>query len=83
LIASALVLGISLVGTAAAGKFTICVLWRMMAWPLALRLSPMYIAEVSPAALRGRLASLNQLTIVVGIFLAQTVNFHFREGMLI
>ncbi|MGH9378880.1 MAG: sugar porter family MFS transporter, partial [Terriglobia bacterium] len=38
-------------------------------------LSPMYIAEISPAALRGKLVSLNQLNIVVGILLAQCVNW--------
>jgi sugar porter (SP) family MFS transporter len=35
----------------------------------------MYIAEVAPAAMRGRLVSINQLTIVVGILLAQLVNW--------
>ncbi len=33
-------------------------------------LAPMYIAEVAPAHLRGRLASLQQLAIVVGLFCA-------------
>ena len=37
-------------------------------------LSPMYIAEVSPANIRGRLVSLNQMTIVLGILAAQIVN---------
>ncbi|MBR6195936.1 MAG: MFS transporter, partial [Prevotella sp.] len=37
-------------------------------------LSPMYIAEVSPAAIRGRMVSLNQMTIVLGILAAQIVN---------
>jgi SP family sugar porter-like MFS transporter len=37
-------------------------------------LSPMYIAEVSPAHIRGRLVSLNQMTIVLGILGAQIVN---------
>ena len=37
-------------------------------------LSPMYIAEVSPAAIRGRMVSLNQMTIVLGILTAQIVN---------
>jgi SP family sugar porter-like MFS transporter len=35
----------------------------------------MYIAEISPAHLRGRLVSLNQLAIVFGILLAQVVNW--------
>ena len=37
-------------------------------------LSPMYIAEVSPANIRGRMVSLNQMTIVLGILSAQIVN---------
>ncbi len=37
-------------------------------------MSPMYIAEVSPTAIRGRMVSLNQLTIVLGILAAQIVN---------
>ena len=37
-------------------------------------LSPMYIAEVSPAHIRGRMVSLNQMTIVLGILAAQIVN---------
>ena len=37
-------------------------------------MSPMYIAEVSPAEIRGRMVSLNQMTIVLGILGAQIVN---------
>ncbi|MDO4994821.1 MAG: sugar porter family MFS transporter [Bacteroidales bacterium] len=37
-------------------------------------LSPMYIAEVSPPDIRGRMVSLNQMTIVLGILAAQVVN---------
>ena len=37
-------------------------------------LSPMYIAEVSPTEIRGRMVSLNQMTIVLGILSAQIVN---------
>ncbi len=37
-------------------------------------LSPLYIAEVSPAAIRGRLVSLNQLTIVGGMLVVYFVN---------
>jgi sugar porter (SP) family MFS transporter len=42
-------------------------------------LSPMYIAEVAPTAIRGRLVSLNQLTIVFGILFAQIVNWQIAE----
>ena len=46
-------------------------LWRVVggfAIGLAAVISPMYISEVAPAHLRGRLSSLFQLAIVVGIF---------------
>jgi MFS family permease len=49
---------------------------------LASNLSPMYIAEVSPAKNRGRLVSINQLTIVIGIFAAQIVNFLIAPDMI-
>jgi sugar porter (SP) family MFS transporter len=38
-------------------------------------LSPMYIAEISPAKYRGRLVSLNQLAIVIGILVAFFTNY--------
>ncbi|MFQ3276189.1 MAG: SP family sugar:H+ symporter-like MFS transporter [Colwellia sp.] len=38
-------------------------------------LAPAYIAEVAPAALRGRLATLQQLAIVLGLFAAFLSNF--------
>lgn len=52
-------------------------LWRIVggfAIGLAAVISPMYISEVAPAHLRGRLSSLFQLAIVVGIFGTQLVN---------
>lgn len=42
-------------------------------------LSPMYIAEVAPASIRGKLVSLNQLTIVLGILGAQIANWLIAE----
>jgi SP family sugar porter-like MFS transporter len=42
---------------------------------LASNISPLYIAEISPSAHRGRFVSLNQLTIVIGILAAQIVNW--------
>ena len=38
-------------------------------------LSPMYIAEVAPTSIRGKLVTVNQLTIVIGILAAQIVNW--------
>lgn len=52
-------------------------LWRVVggfAIGLAAVISPMYISEVAPAHLRGRLSSLFQLAIVFGIFATQLVN---------
>jgi sugar porter (SP) family MFS transporter len=42
---------------------------------MALIIAPMYIAEISPAAHRGRMVSLNQLNIVLGISVAFFSNF--------
>lgn len=52
--------------------------WRItggVAIGLSSTVSPLYIAEISPASIRGRLVSLNQFTIVVGILIAQVVNW--------
>jgi sugar porter (SP) family MFS transporter len=78
LVLSALIFCLSSIGTGMADRFHTFVLWRMMggfAIGLASSLSPLYIAELAPAELRGKLVSLNQLTIVCGILLAQVVNW--------
>ena len=78
LVASALLFAVSSVLTGWAPGFLWFVLWRMcggVAIGMASNLSPMYIAEVAPAALRGRLVALNQLTIVTGVLGAQLVNW--------
>ena len=75
---AALVFAISSLGTGLAAHLTAFVAWRMLggyAIGLASGISPMYIAEISPAHLRGRLVSLNQLAIIFGILLAQVVNW--------
>ena len=69
---------ISSIGTGMAGSFAGFVLWRMaggLAIGMASVLSPIYIAEIAPAAIRGRLVCLNELTIVLGILAAQSVNW--------
>ena len=75
---AALAFGVSSLGTGLASNFAGFVAWRLFsgcAIGLASAISPMYIAEISPAHLRGRLVSLNQFAIVVGILLAQVVNW--------
>ncbi len=78
LMLAALAFAVSSLGTGLASHFAGFVAWRMFsgcAIGLASAISPMYIAEISPAHLRGRLVSLNQFAIVVGILLAQVVNW--------
>ena len=65
---------VSSVLTGWAFSFSAFITWRIvggLAIGLASNISPMYIAEISPAQWRGRLVSLNQLAIVCGILGAQ------------
>lgn len=48
---------------------------------LASGLSPMYIAEIAPADIRGRMVSQNQMMTVIGILLAQVVNWLIAQPM--
>jgi sugar porter (SP) family MFS transporter len=78
LIVSAALFALTSIGNGLAPNFSIFVLWRMLggvAIGLASNLSPMYIAEVAPAEMRGKLVAINQLTIVIGILLAQFINW--------
>ena len=43
---------------------------------IASMVSPMYIAEISPASIRGKLVSFNQLNIVLGITIAFFTNYY-------
>src|SRR6478752_5662244 len=42
-------------------------------------ISPMYIAEIAPAHVRGRMVAINQLTIVIGILVTNLVNYLLRN----
>ena len=46
---------------------------------MASMLSPMYIAEIAPADVRGRMVAINQLTIVIGILITNIVNYSLRN----
>jgi len=83
LILSAALFTVSSVLTGWASTFTAFVAWRItggVAIGIASNVSPVYIAEISPAPWRGRLVSMNQMTIVVGILAAQIVNWLIAEG---
>jgi sugar porter (SP) family MFS transporter len=78
LLLSALLFAVTSLGNALAATFSIFIFWRLLggvAIGLASNLSPVYIAEVAPAQMRGKLVSINQLTIVVGSLLAQIINW--------
>ncbi len=82
LLFSALLFTLSAIGTGAVSGFTGFIVYRIIGGigiGLASTLSPMYIAEISPAAMRGKFVSLNQLTIVIGILLAQIINWQIAQ----
>jgi sugar porter (SP) family MFS transporter len=63
-------------------SFSSFVFWRIVggvAIGLSSNISPLYIAEISPASVRGQLVSLNQFAIVVGILLAQIANWQIAR----
>ena len=74
---AAVLFTLSAVGTGVFNDFSLFNIARFIGGVgigVASALSPMYIAEVSPTAIRGRMVSLNQMTIVLGILGAQIVN---------
>jgi MFS transporter, SP family, arabinose:H+ symporter len=81
ILSSALFVAASL-GTGGASSFGVFVVFRILGGVgigLASNLSPMYIAEVTPAKVRGRFVSINQLTIVLGILAAQLINWRIAR----
>lgn len=77
---AALLFGLSSLGAGLAPTFALFQVARFLgglAIGVGSMLAPLYIAEASPADLRGRLVSLNQMAIVTGILLAYLVNWMF------
>jgi sugar porter (SP) family MFS transporter len=84
LILAALMFASTSIGNALASSFSVFITWRIMggvAIGLASSLSPMYISEVAPAEMRGRLVSINQLTLVVGILAAQALDWYLVRNL--
>jgi SP family sugar:H+ symporter-like MFS transporter len=78
MIVTAIVFAISAWGSGDAQSATAFILYRVfggLGIGAASVLAPAYIAEVAPAALRGRLATLQQLAIVLGLFAAFVSNY--------
>jgi SP family sugar:H+ symporter-like MFS transporter len=63
-------------------------IWDLAAWRvvgglgigIASVIAPAYIAEIAPPAYRGRLGSLQQMAIVLGIFVSQLVNYALAQA---
>ncbi len=75
---AAVLFALSAVASAGAPDFITLVIARMVGGlgvGAALIIAPMYIAEIAPAAIRGRMVSFNQLNIVIGISAAFFTNY--------
>jgi MFS transporter, SP family, arabinose:H+ symporter len=80
LFAAAVLFGLAALGTALPRNMAEFNAFRILAGVaigLASVVSPMYIAEISPAAIRGRLVSLNQFAIVIGAMSSYGVSYLF------
>lgn len=83
MLACALLLTITAIGVATSGGSVSLAFWRLaqgICVGAASVLSPMYIAEVAPPEIRGKLVSLNQLTIILGILIASCCNYYFGSN---
>ena len=78
LLLAAVIFALSSVATAlpnTLGEFVAARVVAGVAIGIASMLAPLYIAEVSPAAIRGRLVGMNQLAIVLGILVSYLVGW--------
>jgi sugar porter (SP) family MFS transporter len=82
LMVAALIFAVSSIGIAFAQTLTYFIVLRFAAGigvGMASMLCPMYIAEVSPAEVRGRNVAINQLTVVIGILVTNLVNYFLAD----
>jgi SP family xylose:H+ symportor-like MFS transporter len=82
LIIAALIFAVSSIGIAFSASLTYFLVLRFAAGigvGMASMLCPMYIAEVSPAEVRGRNVAINQLTVVIGILVTNLVNYFLAD----
>ena len=83
LILSAVFFLVSAIGTALPRTFTEFVFYRILGGlgvGAASMASPMYIAEISPAKIRGRMVSVNQFAIILGMLVVYFVNYFIAKG---
>lgn len=83
LLVDAVLFAVTSLATGLAPNFTAFVIARLLggiAVGGVSLLSPMYIAEIAPASIRGRLATLYQLSIICGLCVSYGVNFSLRNS---
>ncbi|WPU92934.1 sugar porter family MFS transporter [Mucilaginibacter sabulilitoris] len=83
LMVAALIFAVSSIGIAFSQTLTYFIVLRFAAGigvGMASMLCPMYIAEVSPAEVRGRNVAINQLTVVIGILITNLVNYFLADA---
>ncbi|WP_138992901.1 sugar porter family MFS transporter [Larkinella sp. C7] len=83
LMVAALIFALSSLGMAFSSTLPVFITMRFVAGigvGMASTLSPLYIAEISPAEVRGRNVSINQLTIVIGILITNLVNYALADN---
>ncbi|MES2429275.1 MAG: sugar porter family MFS transporter [Bacteroidota bacterium] len=82
LMVAAFIFAISSLGIALSKGLVFFVIMRFAAGigvGMASMLCPMYIAEISPAAVRGRNVAINQLTVVLGILITNLCNYFLAD----
>ncbi|MCG7202265.1 sugar porter family MFS transporter [Streptomyces arenae] len=80
---AAALFAVSALGSGLSGAVWQLALWRLLggiAIGMSSVIGPTYIAEIAPAAYRGRLASFQQAAIVLGITASQLVNWAIAQG---
>lgn len=82
MILASVIFALSAFGTGAASTLELFILFRIISGigiGIASNISPMYLSEVSPPAVRGKYVAIYQLAIVLGILSAQIVNWQIAE----
>ncbi|WP_346237041.1 sugar porter family MFS transporter [Niabella insulamsoli] len=74
-----LVSSLAMAGSNSSAAFIVARFFAGIGVGMASVLSPLYIAEVAPSHMRGRMVAINQLTIVLGILITNLVNYALRN----
>ncbi len=86
MLAASIIFLVSALGTGAVDQLHLLIAYRLLGGVgigIASALAPMYIAEIVPAKSRGKYVSINQLTVVLGILMAQMVNWMIADPVVV